>query len=318
MNKYNMNIFITGGTGFLGKVTIKNLIKNGYNVFALVRSENSKNIALQLGAVPVFGDINNLNSNELSLKDIDTVIHCAAPVEFKGPWINFEKQILQATLNLAKIAIEQNVKNFIHISSESVLQGNDDLVNINEEYEYPQKCNSFYGEAKKLAEKSLLSLNSSMRVIILRPTFIYGEGCPSLIKILEKAKSNQFPWINNGESFFEAVHVENVAQAISLAITNGKNNSIYTITDNVQWTVRTFFENIFKKNNIKISQFSIPKYLLYPIAFLIDFIWNKFNLKIAPPLSLFELAFISQSRRYNISKAVSELMYSPKKFIENK
>ncbi|MGZ3771879.1 MAG: NAD-dependent epimerase/dehydratase family protein [Bdellovibrio sp.] len=167
-----MKIFITGGSGFLGKQVIKRLITEGHSVTALARSESSRKIVEQLGATAQSGDIHEIKSFFDVLKTFDIVIHAAAPVEFWGPWQKYQAGIIDSTLELANACAQQGVKRFIHISSESVLQDKEPLLNINEDYAYPDQPNSFYGKAKKIVEQKLLQLNCQMEIIILRPTFI--------------------------------------------------------------------------------------------------------------------------------------------------
>lgn len=81
------------------------------------------------------------------LRQFDVVVHCAAPVEFWGPWEKYEKGIIASSLELAKACNEQKVKRFIYISSESVLQDKEDLLDIDEDHPYSQEPNSFYGKS---------------------------------------------------------------------------------------------------------------------------------------------------------------------------
>ncbi len=73
------NIFITGGTGFIGSYVIKRLLDEEANVFALAR-KSSKNISL----LPkndklhiIYGDISSINDIKLPVNNIDIVLHFA-------------------------------------------------------------------------------------------------------------------------------------------------------------------------------------------------------------------------------------------------
>lgn len=144
-----MKIFITGASGFLGQVVLRRLIGEEHDVLALSRSKSSDDLISTAGAKPVRGSLAQIESVQPYLRDIDVVIHCAAPVEFWGPWEKYEKGIITATKQLADLSANSGVKRFVHISSESVLQDKDSLLDIDENLAYPKKPNSYYGRAKK-------------------------------------------------------------------------------------------------------------------------------------------------------------------------
>ncbi|MHC8493130.1 NAD-dependent epimerase/dehydratase family protein [Thalassospira sp. SM2505] len=72
-----MRIFITGGTGLIGSAIIRNLIARHHKVFALGRSETSRNKLIALGATPITGDIHAPQDWCDDLPEIDGVIHAA-------------------------------------------------------------------------------------------------------------------------------------------------------------------------------------------------------------------------------------------------
>ena len=309
----NRKILITGGTGFLGQEVIKRLKRENFIISGLARSEKSKQKLLELGVTPVSGSMENINEWQHNLSEINVVVHCAAPVEFWGKWDKYQKGIVDATANLYKAAEKNNVSQFIYISSESVLQDKNDLIDIDESEPYPQTPNSYYGKSKMLAEKFILSQNSSMKSIILRPTFIWGKGVKALDTVIDKIKSKDFMWINKGKSWFEMVHVKNVAEAISLSIINGenKNKEIYFVTDDNPQTVRSFLTKLIKTQGVNPPNKNIPKWLAILLANVIEWIWKIFNIKSTPMITRFDAAFVAMGRKYNISKIKADLKYQP-------
>ncbi len=306
-----MKIFVTGGSGFLGKRVIKSLIHNGHVVFALARSPTSSKIVENLGATAIVGDLASATNLIDHLKNIEVVVHCAAPVEFWGAWETYQRGIIDATMALVKVCQDCGVRRFIHISSESVLQDKNSLFNVDENFPYPEEPNSFYGKSKKIAEERLLKHPGKMEIVILRPTFIWGPDCPAFSTISNKVKSGEFMWIDQGQSSFEAVHVDNVAEAIRLSITRGSDRSVYLLTDGEDSTVRGFFENIFKALSLKSPRVSLPLWLVKPIAATIEKIWKLLNLSTNPPITRFDLAFIAMPRKYKIDKITRDLNYKP-------
>lgn len=166
-------------------------------------------------------------------------------------------------------------------------------------------------EQKKIAEEFLLASNYSMEIIVIRPTFIWGSGSNAFTTIASKVKSGQFVWIDDGKASFEAVHVENVAEAILLSLTKGKDREIYFVTDDENSTVKEFFSKAFKSLHLPIPSKSLPSLIASPVACAVENVWRWTHIPSQPPLTRFDLSFVNMNRRYNIAKAKKDLGYRP-------
>ncbi len=311
-----MNIFVTGGSGFLGKRLIARLVGDGHTVSALARSLEAADKVKSVGATPLIGELTNIPEWELALGKFDVVIHAASPVEFWGKWENFERDIVRSTSELYESAARNNVRRFVYISSESVLQATKPLLDITEQEPYPDEPNSFYGKAKKLAEQALMRSQGITDCVIIRPTFIWGKGIPALETMLEKMKTGGFLWIDGGKTVIECVHVDNVVEAIVCALTQGRHKGIYNITDDAPKTARELITALAATRGITPPEKSMPASIAGFAAALVEGVWKLFGIDSAPPLSRFELSFVSMPRRYNIHAAKEELGYTPRIFFE--
>lgn len=306
-----MKIFLTGATGFLGQRLLKRLLDEGHQVTCLVRNaEAADKIAARAGCRAVEGSLENINAWLKWLPGHDVVIHTAAPVEMWGPWERFEKLIVNATETLYRACSRSGVKRFIYISSESVVQNDTPLLDIDESFEYI-KPNSFYGKAKQLAEKKLLEGVSETECIVLRPTFMWGKGMPMLNEVISKIDDGSFVWVGHGETVIEWVHVENVVGAIVCALEHGQDKGIYYITDENPQTVKHIFNQLLSTRRITPSRKNQSSFVVKLAASLLEFSWKLFGAKNKPPVTKFEWSFVALPRRYNISKARTELHYHP-------
>ncbi len=114
-NFSSMNIFITGGTGYMGNRLIPLLVKRGHQVKALVRagSENK----LPVGATGVIGDALGMDSYTDEVSGSDTFVHL---IGVPHPSPAKAKQFREIDLVSAQVAIkaakDAGVRHFIYLS----------------------------------------------------------------------------------------------------------------------------------------------------------------------------------------------------------
>ena len=72
-----MRIFLTGGSGYIGRATITELLRQGHVVEALARSEQSTQAVTDAGAVAVRGSLTDLEVLNHAAARADAVIHLA-------------------------------------------------------------------------------------------------------------------------------------------------------------------------------------------------------------------------------------------------
>jgi nucleoside-diphosphate-sugar epimerase len=72
-----MKIFLAGGSGFIGRNVIKELLAHKHEVLALARSDVSAIALATYGATPHLGDLEDLDSLSTGASQCDAVIHLA-------------------------------------------------------------------------------------------------------------------------------------------------------------------------------------------------------------------------------------------------
>jgi 2-alkyl-3-oxoalkanoate reductase len=308
-------IFLTGGSGLLGSEIVRLLVQKQHRVRALARSASSSQHLHTEGASVVRGDLETVEA--LDLTATDALIHAAAPVVFWAPWSTYQREIVDASIALYRRAAAQGVKRFVYISSESVMQGAGDLVDVDAAQPYADPPNSDYGKAKKAAEIALLEAfreSPDCELIILRPTFIWSNTAPVVQALQQKMRTGRFVWIDRGERPFEAVHVANVALAVESALEHGRPGACYLVTDARPYTSRGLLTALVQSgpNATVAPERNMPSIVANPFAAAIERIWRTLGIwNAAPPVSRFEVAFMAQSRRYCIDSTIRDLRYQP-------
>lgn len=305
-------VFVTGGSGFVGKNLIPQLISEGYIVKALARSKKSEGLVKSLGAVPVKGSLANLNALKAGMQNTHAVFHLAASVDFFAPYKELEKMHVKATNDLLDIAKSQGVKNFIYLGAASVIMNGKPIKNADETF-VSDTITDGYSMTKLKAEKAVLKANSpKLRTIALRPPLIWGKGDPNTLPAIVKAiKKGQMMLINKGEHKFVTCHIKNVCHALILAEQTSKGGETYFITDLETPVFKEFMSNYVSTQNVSLPQKSVSLKQALIIARIMKVFWNLLPLKGHPPLYKGLVNVLGLEFTVDCSKAVKQLNYKP-------
>ena len=117
-----MRVFITGGTGVLGRWVVRLLVEGGDEVRAFSRSQKNTSTLRALGAEPVEADLFHRESLYQSMKDCDAVLHLATKIPSFGrfrsraAWEDNDRIRRDGTRNLVDVALELEVKTLVYPS----------------------------------------------------------------------------------------------------------------------------------------------------------------------------------------------------------
>ncbi len=215
-----MNIFITGGTGFIGKYVVHHILNMGHYITAiyrqnsLIQSESSDHLEW------VQGDLKD--DWRKDLKEIDVLIHLASQgvVEESDNWEScFQTNVIDS-LSLWNQAIEAGVNRFIIIGS-CFEYGSSANLYEKIPVHAPLKPLNAYGASKAAASIAACSLCKShkLELVIIRPFHVYGIGehksrfWPSLV---EAAKNDRDFHMTKGEQIRDFQSVDETAKEISM------------------------------------------------------------------------------------------------------
>ena len=179
-----MNIFLTGGTGFIGSHVAVALANQGHRVTILARNVNKVPEFLKMPHFEIVqGDITDTLLLERLVQEQDACILVALNYTKRTGWEVLQEDTFP-TVFISDMAVKANVKHFIYTSSTSAndslyLGGRDDL-------DVPikivtsttkQRPATFYGATKAASENYLMAQSyvSPMRVNIIRPGYTFGN-----------------------------------------------------------------------------------------------------------------------------------------------
>src|SRR5688572_30368988 len=152
-----MNVFVTGGAGYIGSVCVEELLKAGHQVTVFDNLSEGHRAAVDSRAKFVEGCLSNAALVKQSVKDAkaESILHFAANAlvgeSMRNPGKYFRNNVASG-LNLLDAAVECGVKKFV-FSSTCATYGPPDRVPMTEEL--PQRPINPYGESKLMFERML-------------------------------------------------------------------------------------------------------------------------------------------------------------------
>jgi nucleoside-diphosphate-sugar epimerase len=258
-----MRVFLTGGTGFIGGEVARRLRARGDEVRALVRSPEKAKALSEAGCELVAGDLSDEAVLAVAMKDRDAVIHVAAIYEIgvskKRHPAMWETNV-EGTARVLKAAQGAGVAKIVYVSTVAAF-GNTRGVVVDESYEHPQDSyTSEYERTKVEAHniaRDLISKNK-LPVVIVQPGVVYGPGDHSDTgAMIDRFLAGKLPMIAYPELGMNAVHRDDVADGVLLALDKGKPGESYVLGGEVT-TMRDFIGTLAKVSGRKAPTRAVP------------------------------------------------------------
>jgi nucleoside-diphosphate-sugar epimerase len=210
-------ILVTGAAGFLGSAIVRQAIGAGLKVTATDLAAGMTIPGVDL----VHADILHAPDLTKLFDGVDCVCHAAGLAHVFDPVAAskapFHAVNVEGAENVARIAAERGVKQFVFISSVSVYGGA--AHGIDESA--PCRPEGAYAESKLEAEGRLVELcqKSGMRLVILRLATLYGEGDPgNVARLIGALARGRFLWVGRGENRKSLLHRDDAARACMAVI----------------------------------------------------------------------------------------------------
>lgn len=185
------------------------------------------------------------------LKDCSTFIHLSGIAhKTEDAKESFEQQIydvnVNQTLKFARIAVKNNVKRFIFLSSIAVSGQNGFLSLKNND-----KPVGIYAKTKKQAEKDLIDLakKSNLELVIIRPPMVYGNNAPGNYEKLVKLIKYNVPFpLKNIKNKKQFISIFNLVDFIYECINFEKINiQKFLVADDEKVSTEKFIDLIARK-----------------------------------------------------------------------
>lgn len=283
----------------MGSYIIKELVEKKYAVRAIRRSNKlpfyiSNEIWDKVEWVDA--DVLDIIALDDAMNGIDAVIHAAGIVSFiKKERKHMYRVNVEGTANVVNMALEKNIRRFIHISSVAALGRKDNGAHIDEEKKWEEhRSNTHYAKSKYKAELEVWrGIGEGLNGVILNPSTVlgFGDWNNSSCAIFKKVY-DEFPWYSSGLNGF--VDVEDVAKVTVLMMENDSCEERFIVNGDT-WPFKQLQEAI--ADGLGKKRPSKPT-----TPFLLSAAWRMEQLRSlftdANPLLTKESAKVAQSKTY--------------------
>jgi dihydroflavonol-4-reductase len=172
------SVFLTGGTGFLGRAIVAELVAAGRPVRALARSDTAAETLGALGAEPVRGDVLDPASLEAGVAGCEVAYHVAGANAFclPDPSPLYEVNVAGSRA-VVLAAAATGVRRLVYTSSAATLGEERGSVG-NEDAAHRGWFLSDYERSKYEAERAVLDAarGTELEVVCINPASVQGPG----------------------------------------------------------------------------------------------------------------------------------------------
>ncbi len=229
-----MNVFVTGGTGFVGAHLVRALQARGDRVTCLVRRPE---LAERLGwrdVRLVRGDLDDASALRDGCDGAELVFHVAGKIVARNA-TEFMATNRDGTANVLEAAQEHGVARFVLVSSLAAA-GPTTVGHPIDETRPPAPVTD-YGRSKLAAEVLVRAMPFPWTIV--RPPVVYGEWDRGTLKIFQLARAPVAPVFGDGSQELSVIHADDLARALVVAGTSpAAQGRVYFATHSATTTSR--------------------------------------------------------------------------------
>ncbi len=262
-----MSVLVTGGAGYIGSITVRDLLKNKKKVIVIDNLTNGYLDALDKDAVFYKGNVGdkNLLRRIIDENNITSCIHFSAFAyvgeSVKEPKKYFQNNVSQ-TINLLDVLIENEINKFV-FSSTCSTYGEPKYLPIDEKH--PQNPTNPYGWSKFMVERILSSYDDAYGLKFVALRYFNASGADEelgerhdpethLIPLILQVAQGKKEYISiygddyptpDGTAIRDYIHVSDLSQAHILALEylfNGGKSEFFNLGNGDGYSVKQVVE----------------------------------------------------------------------------
>jgi len=302
-----MQVFVTGGTGFVGANLIRLLLQKGYAVKALVRDGSNLDNLQGLEVEIVKGDLNDPDLAQ-HMAGCQYLFHVAAlyslwQADAEALYHHNVLGTRNVLLNARKAGIERTV----YTSSVAAIGAGSNGQVVDESYQSPvEKLVGHYKKSKFLAEReAMAAVAAGQNVVVVNPSTPIGprdiKPTPTGDMVLRFLRRGMPTYLETGMNFID---VRDVVEGHVLALLKGKSGDRY-ILGHQNLTMKQLLDQLSQITGLSAPQRAIAPWIPLTVAWIDERVLAPLGKPPSVPLDGVRMA--KQYMYYDASKAVREL-----------
>ena len=304
-----MKCLVTGATGHIGNTLVRDLMKDGYDVTALVLPGENTEMLEELSPAMIRGDVTKKETLLEAVSQSDAVFHLAGIIDIGTA---NKKKIYEVnvngTKNIVDLCIENEVKTLIYVSSVHAIPELDGNQSIHEIEKFsPEHLKGTYAKTKAIATQYVLDAKNKLDVRIVHPSGVIGpyeyvtSNIGQMIEDFEKRKLKAY--IEGGYNF---VDVRDVSRGLIQALEKGSSGQCYILGGHYI-TVEELMKKLECYTGVKAPKTILPYWFIQSMSFFAEGYYKL--LKQKPLFTSTSIHVLRSNANFCIEKAQKELGY---------
>ena len=306
-----MKVLVTGGGGFIGTHLVEAQLRKGRDVVAFdVNTSSLSHLTNKSKLQIVEGDIRDGSLLNQIINDVDWVFHLASVhLSIRTPDTEYKAINVDGTRQLLEVSHRKSVSRFVHCSSVGVY-GKIQRPPADEESVCAPE--SIYDVTKLEGEREVNSFHeeTGFPVVVVRPAWVYGPGCPRTLKLFNSISRGRFFFVGNGDSLRHCLYVQDLLEGFELCATVEQAvGNTYILADKRPVTTEQLVATMSNILGTRMPTLRVPLWAIYPLCLASETVFKC--LRKEPPFSRRSLNFFTNNTNFDISKAREELNFDP-------
>lgn len=240
---------VTGATSLIGIALIKELLKDGKEVYAVIRPDSTRKAdVLRLGPTALIeAELGDLDQIELLTDSCDVLFHVGWSSDFPSPRFNLQGQLQNVTYGekALDLAHQYGCNCFVSIGSQMECGRIDGCITP----ETPSKPETAYAIAKTVVCAKLQNRCEDYGIRFCWPRLLsaygpYDRPHTLVMQCIRAALLDKDIALTAGGQIWDYIYVEDVARALCAIAENGKHGKKYPIGSGCGQSLRSYIEKI--------------------------------------------------------------------------
>jgi dihydroflavonol-4-reductase len=311
-------ILVTGSTGHIGNVLVRELLKRGEKVRTLVLPRDDLTPLLGLDVELFLGDVLDSTSVMRAMNGVQDIFHLAGMISIMPGRDQMMRRVnVEGTRNILQCAQKSAIRRLVYTSSIHALQRVPHGIVIDENIPFdPTNAISDYDQSK--AEASLAVIEAAqdgLDAVLACPTGVIGpydyKGSEMGQLVFDCLQKKPQLYIDGAYDF---VDVRDVVSGLIAANEKGRTGETYILSGE-QLSVKHLMEMIWEITGKRFMQMKVPLELA---RFIANFTPTYYRIaRKKPRITPYALETITSNSVITHKKASRELGYSPRSLYES-